>query len=658
MAAASKTLTLSGGGLSTEDLARAARDPSVRIAVDPAGLARVRKRRAAIDRIVRAYRAAGPADRQRHLIYGVTTGFGEFKSIAIAPEDLIALQRNILLSHSAGVGDTADGLDPSNYFPAEVVRATMIVRLNAFLRGHSGVRPELALIVLLMINTGVVPLVPTKGSLGSSGDLCPLSHLFAVLLGEGHFYITGKRASPAGVRGRRWMIAGQSVTLLPASTLWDVLRASPSAGAFRDALRVVQQQPVVEKEGLALTNGANVSAAMLALAVEDAQTLANTADTAAALTMESSCARLPFLDPRVHDARGMTGQKESAANMRRLIEGTNLCEWADSVQDAYSIRCAPQVHGASRDAIAYAKMVATAEINAATDNPLFFDGGEPFGVALRRSRPLQSGRPVDTRAFSAGNFHGQPVAVASDCLAIAVAEFANIAERRVQMMLDSHHNRHLPPNLIAIPGLHSGFMIAQYSAASLVSENKVLTHPASTDSIPTSSNTEDHVAMATLAARKARQVIENTSAVLAVELIVAAQAADWRTCLVDARCSRTDRARAFAIDPNLRSEDEPSPADAAGVRARAQQRFDAFSTQKGPGPSNRTMQSLGAGTRAAYRAIRTGVPPMQKDVVLEPMIRSVRAKVLNGDIVKAVNAALVARGARGARTLASIRALS
>ncbi|MGE3109889.1 MAG: histidine ammonia-lyase [Phycisphaerales bacterium] len=653
-------VTFSGHGLRIATLAMLARDHASSVAIDPGAMDSLRVSRQVIDDAVASYKQAYPNVHRDSLMYGVTSGFGEFKSVAIHPDDLIRLQRNILLSHSAGVGDTADWLDPANYFPAEVVRAALVVRLNAFLRGHSGIRPGLALVIQAMFNAGIVPLVPTKGSVGSSGDLCPLAHCFATLLGRGHFYVVGREPSApepgsAGAR-REWMLAGARVVLLPASEFWRELAAFDHPPEVRSAIEALSHLPVSNKEGLALTNGATFSTAMLALAVHDAENLAGTADIGAALAIEAMCARVRFLDEAVHEARGMAGQIDSAANIRELLDGTRLAEWAETSQDAYSLRCAPQVHGASRDAIAYAAMIAQTEINAATDNPLFFPGHEPFGVSLRRSREAQRDRVGDTHAFSAGNFHGQPIALAADFLSIAVAELADIAERRCQLLLDSHHNRNLPPNLTAMPGVDSGLMLAQYAAASVVSENKVLTHPASTDSIPTSANIEDHVAMATHAARKCRQVIENASAVLAIELVVAAQAADWRTCLLDESCRERDAAQEYAIDPNARSAAEPGPrAEPTAVQARADHRRRAFKQHAAGGPSARTAASLGIGTRAAYSAIRRALSAMHEDEPIEPMIRAVRLLVRDGTIVAAVNSALASSGRGALRAIDPLR---
>ena len=463
-------ITLDGHSLTIEQLAQIARDPSIRVGRDPSTDALVAKSEALIRRIVDKYRQSGEQT------YGVTTGFGEFKDKRIAPEDLEQLQRNVLLSHAVGVAGDA------GYFDGDVVRAALVTRLNAFLKGHSGVRRTMVEIVEAMINRNVIPLVPIKGSVGASGDLCPLAHTFAILLGVGQFYLCGDGLKPV---------------LHEASELPAVLGFTSE-----------QMKPTF-KEGLALVNGVNYSAAMLALGVYDAELLADTADASAMLTLEAMCGCTPALDPKVHEVRGHPGQIRSAARMRELIEGSKLVERAGVVQDPYSLRCAPQVHGASRDAIAFARATAEREINAATDNPLFFPD-------------------VSDSAFSAGNFHGQPIAMAADLMAIAIAEFASIAERRIQTLLDGNHNRGLPRNLTSEPGVNSGLMIAQYTAASLVSENKVLCHPASVDSIPTSSNAEDHVSMSTYAARKMRTVLRNAQNVIAIELMVAAQALDWR----------------------------------------------------------------------------------------------------------------------------------
>ena len=355
-----------------------ARDPRLTVACDPAALARVERGRREIEAVAAAYRdgyerfhrgeTADPPCQD----YGVTTGFGEFKDVPVPPDELERLQRNVLLGHAVGVGDNADPDDPANYFPAEVVRATLVIRLNAFLKGHSGVRVELVRAVEAMVNRGIVPLVPTRGSLGASGDLCPLAHLFAVFLGVGRYYTVTAPGQPA--RERPWK---------PAADLAGDLGLPPPQPSY--------------KEGLALCNGATFSAAMLALAVHDAEALANAADAAAALTLEAVCGCARAFDPKIHRARGLAGQRDSAANFRALLAGSRLLDAAPAVQDVYSLRCAPAVHGASRDTVAFARMVAEREINAATDNPLFFPGDEEGegrrALGLRLPRQLAGGLP-------------------------------------------------------------------------------------------------------------------------------------------------------------------------------------------------------------------------------------------------------------------------
>src|SRR5207244_1613217 len=319
------------------------------------------------------------------------------------------------------------------------------------------------------------------------------------------------------------------------------------------------------------------------LGVHDAERLADLADAAAALTLEAVCGCTRALDAKVHDARGHAGQIRSAARMRELLEGSRLAERAAAVQDPYSLRCAPQVHGASRDTIAYARTIAEHEINAATDNPLFFpDEGEPFDLRFRENWP-PSYRGDTRLAYSAGNFHGQPIALAADFLSIALAELANISERRTAMLLDGNHNRNLPQNLTTRPGVNSGLMIAQYTAASLVSENKVLAHPASVDSIPTSANAEDHVSMSTHAARKMGTILANVQHVLAIELLVAAQAIDWRA--------------GMECDPL-------APRQAMSLEEAEQQARDFESATRGR--ARDIAPRLGRGTREAYLPVRDG----------------------------------------------------
>jgi histidine ammonia-lyase len=568
------TITLDGDSLTIEQLVRIARDPSVTVERDPATHARVARAEQLIASVVENYRRAYEAGSAAPSEYGVTTGFGEFKDKPIAPDDLEQLQRNLLLSHSVGVGENTDPDDLTNYFPAEVVRGALATRLNAFLKGNSGVRTKLVEIVEAMLNRGIIPLVPLRGSVGASGDLCPLSHLFVTLLGHGRYHV----------------VTDPHRTIHEASELPEVLgfEAREMAPSF--------------KEGLGLVNGANFSATMLALAVHDAERLADVADSAAALALEAMCGCTRALDPKVHEERGHAGQIESAGNIRAQLTGSRLVERAGAVQDAYSLRCAPQVHGATRDTIRFVRQTAEHEINAATDNPLFFpEGSEPFDLQFRANWP-EWYRGDARLAYSAGNFHGQPLALAADFLTIAVAELANISERRTQMMLDGHMNRGLPQNLTTRPGVNSGLMILQYTAASIVSENKVLAHPASVDSIPTGANAEDHVSMSTHAARKLRTVISNVQSVLAIELLTAAQAIEWRV--------------AFQYDPNQPAppllELEHAEHQARDFEERVKDRAGNIATQ------------LGAGTRELYLRVRAAARPVLFDRPLDGDIRAVR----------------------------------
>jgi len=397
------------------------------------------------------------------VIYGLTTGFGKFADTFIPPEDTAALQRNLIISHACGMGE------PLN---RETVRAAMLLRLNALSRGNSGIRLCTMDTLAAMLNRGVHPVIPEKGSLGASGDLAPLSHMVLVMIGEGH----------AEYRGE----------VLPGREAME-----------RAGIPVIS---LAAKEGLALINGTQIMTAIGALCVYDAISLAKAADIAAAMTTEAQNGILKAFDERLHLLRGHRGQIDCAANIRALLAGSGLAleSVPGKVQDAYSVRCVPQIHGASRDAIRYVYDAVTLEINAVTDNPIIF--------------------PDDGDAISGGNFHGQPMALAFDFLGIALSEYADVSERRIERMVNPQINDGLPAFLIPDGGLNSGFMIAQYAAASMVSENKVYAHPASVDSIPSSANQEDHVSMGTTAARKARMILDNAQKVVGIEFFVAAQA--------------------------------------------------------------------------------------------------------------------------------------
>ncbi|MGE5653084.1 MAG: histidine ammonia-lyase [Bacillota bacterium] len=444
-----------GEGLTIKELVAVARH-GVKVSLAPEAKERVLKSRAAVERLI--------SDRQ--VAYGITTGFGKFSDVLISPEETKQLQKNLIMSHAVGVGDP---------FPEEVVRAMILLRANALAKGFSGIRLETLQALISLLNAGVHPFIPEKGSLGASGDLAPLSHLVLVLMGMGEAFYQGQR-----------MPGGQALA---------------AAG-----LSAVELEG---KEGLALINGTQAMTAVGALAVHDAEQLVKVADLSGALTMEALQGLIAAFDARVHELRPHSGQQQAASNVRTLVNGSNLIAGpqAPRVQDAYALRCMAQVHGASRDAIAYVRRVVETELNSVTDNPLIFaDTGE---------------------VISGGNFHGQPVALAMDFLGIALSELANISERRLERLVNPSLSG-LPAFLTTKGGLNSGFMIVQYSAAALVSENKVLAHPASVDSIPSSANQEDHVSMGTIAARKARSILDNASHVIAMEILAACQGIDLR----------------------------------------------------------------------------------------------------------------------------------
>lgn len=401
------------------------------------------------------------------VIYGLTTGFGKFADTVISEDEVHLLQRNLIISHACGMGQP---------MTTEAVRAAMLLRCNALSRGHSGIRLETLETLLAMLNAGVHPIVPEKGSLGASGDLAPLSHIVLVMLGEGHAEYKGEILTGAEAMAR--------------------------AG--------IPTVKLVAKEGLALINGTQVLTGIGLLTVYDAVQLAKTADIAAAMTCEAQLGIKKAFDPKIHALRGHQGQMDCAANLLRILEGSNLAfdTIPGKVQDAYSIRCVPQIHGGSRDAIDYVWNAVSHEINAVTDNPIIF--------------------PDEDEVISGGNFHGQPMAIAFDLLGIAVSELANVAERRLERLVNPQLSNGLPAFLTKHGGVNSGFMIAQYSAASMVSENKVFAHPASVDSITSSANQEDHVSMGNAAARQARMILENAQRVIGIELFCDYQALTLR----------------------------------------------------------------------------------------------------------------------------------
>ena len=436
--------------------------------------------------------------------YGVNTGFGRFVSAHIPEELAEELQLRLLRSHACGVGEP---------YPDEIVRAAMLLRANTLAKGFSGARIETVELLVECLNRGVLPLVPARGSVGASGDLAPLAHLALPLVGEG----------------------------------WATVDGELHDGAA--ALRAVGLEPIrlASKEGLSLVNGTQFMAAMASLGVVRARRLAATADLACALSLESLQGSRTSFRPAVHRARPLKGQQESAANVWRLLEGSAIIEshrWCDKVQDAYALRCAPQVHGACRDLLDYVSATVEIELNAATDNPLVL---------------LDEGDIV-----SAGNFHGQPLAFALDVLAMAAAELANISERRVERLVNPSLSDGLPPFLVAEGGLNSGFMIPQYVAAALVSENKVLAHPASVDSIPTSAGQEDHVSMGNAAGLKALQVLDNAERTLAIELLAGAQAIEFLAPLQPGQGVRAVHDAVRSLSPRL-LEDRSLSADIESV---------------------------------------------------------------------------------------------
>jgi histidine ammonia-lyase len=419
--------------------------------------------RAAVDRA----RAVVNTAVERHaVVYGVTTGFGNFADVVIPTERLRDLQLNLVRSHAAGVGEPLD--EPTT-------RALMALRANVLAKGYSGVRPETLDLLVAMLNRGVHPVVPAQGSVGASGDLAPLAHLALALVGEGDCLHEGRR--------------------------------QPSAAALAAAgLRPVSLEA---KEGIALINGTQLITAAGALALAEAWRLARTADIAGALSLDALKGTDVAFDPRIQAARPHPGQAASARNLRTLLQGSAIREShrdCGKVQDAYSLRCIPQVHGAARDALAYVTSTVAVEMNAATDNPMIF--------------------AETSELLSGGNFHGEPVALACDVLAIALAELGGISERRIERLVNPTLSG-LPAFLTRDGGLQSGLMIAQVTAAALVSENKVLAHPASVDSIPTSANKEDHVSMGATAALKAARVVANVRRVLAIEVLAACQALEF-----------------------------------------------------------------------------------------------------------------------------------
>jgi histidine ammonia-lyase len=510
---------VTGESLAVDDVVAVARGR--RVALAPDVVPRMQRSRDAVERIVREGRVA----------YGITTGFGRFKDKIISPEEVHALQLNLVRSHAAGVGPELS---------EQEVRAMLLIRANTLAIGHSGVRPQIVQLLLDMLNQKVHPCVPSQGSLGASGDLAPLAHLTLVLIGEGEARVGGK--------------------ILPGGKALHRANLSPVT--------------LQSKEGLALLNGTTLMVALGALNVRRAINLTLTADIAAALTLEALNGTDRAYDDRVHQLRPHPRQIDCAKFLRNILQGSRMLRGQGSlnVQDPYTLRCVPQVHGAVRDAIAYAQWVINIELNSVNDNPIILLDEE-------------TGAPD---VVSAGNFHGEPISIAMDYSALSMTELGNMSERRIARLVNADSNGGiLPMFLTAHGGLESGFMLAQYTAAALASENKVLAHPASADSIPSSADVEDHVSMGPAAVRQFAQILRHSETIVAIELLCAAQGVDFRL-------------RELRLGP----------------------------------------QNLGRGTRLAYQLIRERVPFQEQDKPLAPPIEEVRDLVASGAVKRAVEAAL------------------
>lgn len=448
-------IKLNGKPITVSDVIKVAKEKE-KVALDTECRSKMRESRKVIEAIIE----------NKQIVYGVTTGFGAFKNKFISGSDVKKLQLNLILSHAVGVG---------NPFSNEIVRGIMFLIANYLTKGASGIRPVVVETLIQFLNKGIYPIVPEKGSVGSSGDLAPSAHVVLALIGEGDVYYQDKK--------------------MPA----------------KKALKLAEVTPLIleAKEGLALINNTATMTSNACIALDKAFRLAQLCDITGALSAEALRATNKAFYPGIHNLKPHNGQIETAATIMKLLSGSTMLD-NTKVQDQYSIRCIPQIHGAVKEAIAYVNTVITTEINSVTDNPLIIQ--------------TENGKEM----ISGGNFHGEPVAIAMDALGIALCELGNVSDRRVASLLDPATNNKLPAFLTANGGLNSGMMILQYATASLVSENKVLAHPASVDSIPTSANVEDLVSMGTIAARKALEIAKNVERVLAIELIVACQAIEFR----------------------------------------------------------------------------------------------------------------------------------
>lgn len=487
------------------------------VTLDPQTLPAIQRSRSAVEQLVN----------EGQIAYGITTGFGRFKDKLISPAEVKQLQLNLVRSHAVGVGDLLD---------ERTVRAMLLVRANTLAMGFSGVRPAVIQLLIDMLNHGIHPQIPAQGSLGASGDLAPLAHLALVLIGEGTATVKGEK--------------------LPGRTALATANLTPLE--------------LQAKEGLALLNGTTMMVGMGALHVRRAINLALSADIAACLTLEALNGTDRAYDARVHAVRPHPRQIDCAAFLRQVIAGSQLLRADDpnNVQDPYTLRCVPQVHGAVRDSVAYAQWVIDIELNSANDNPLIFVDED-------------SGK-IDV--VSAGNFHGEPIALAMDYMKIGITDMGNMSERRIMRLVDADSNGGvLPMFLTANGGLESGLMIAQYTAAALASENKVLAHPASVDTIPSSANVEDHVSMGSIAVRHTSKVLEHVERIVAIEMLCACQGLDLR-----------------GADPGR----------------------------------------MGRGTQIAYNLIRQHIPFLPEDTILAPHMNALYELVTSGAIKEAVETAL------------------
>jgi len=504
-----REIVLGYDGMTLGDLVAISRE-NAQVAISQDSIERICESRALVERWVQ----------EERVIYGITTGFGALSDVIISKKDTDQLQTNILMSHSAGVGKPLD---------EETVRATMALRIKDFARGHSGISLQTVEHLVALLNNHVHPVMPEKGSVGASGDLAPLAHLGLVLIGLGEAFVDGIK-----MPGHK---ALKKIGLTP-------LKLGPG-------------------EGLALVNGTQVMTAIAGLTTYDAQELAKIADIAAAMSLEVLMGSRTEFDSLIHKVRPHPGQAASADNMERITQNSEIISShkdCKRIQDAYTLRCSPQVHGASKDVINFSKEVVETEMNSSTNNPLIFADKGNFLLG--------------------GNFHGQPIALAMDSMSMAVAELANISERRIERLVNPVLSG-LPAFLVSDGGLNSGFMLAQYTAASLVAENKALCHPVCVDSIPTSANKEDHVSFGTISARKCREVLHNTKHVVAIELLCATQA------------------------------------------------MDLFTNMK-----------PGDGTLAAYQLIRENVPHLDKDRILSTDIQKMLNLVSDGTLLERVEAAV------------------